>query len=110
MKNNILELRQFIEKSKAVLVYFSANNCSVCQVLMPKIKSTFEKDFPKIEQVFINSSENIELSSSFEVFSNPTILIFFEGKEFYRLSRNVSVIQLVDNVKRPYEMLFKENN
>lgn len=103
------ELKQVIDSNKSVLVYFSAENCSVCEVLKPKIEKSFRKDLPKIKQIFINSELSKDITTNYNIFSNPTILIFFEGKEFYRVGRNISIQELIQNVKRPYEMLFKEN-
>ncbi len=108
MHKSLDELKQLIDNNRAVLVYFSATKCSVCEVLRPKIQNSFKKEFPNIKQIYINSDTSKEITSNYGIFSFPTILIFFECKEFFRVSRNLSVNEFIKNVKRPYELLFKE--
>ena len=109
MPKSLDELKQLIRNEKAVLVYFSAINCSVCEVLKPKIQSSFKKEFPKIKQIFISSDTSKEITSNYGIFSFPTVLVFFEEKEFFRVSRNISIDEFTKNVKRPYELLFKDD-
>jgi thioredoxin 1 len=102
----IEELNKQIKSNEALLVYFSGENCSVCQVLKPKIFEAFFTKYPKINQLEIDIQNNLELSRHFGVFAMPTILIFFDGQEFQRKERNISVEGFIDDVKRPYEMFF----
>jgi len=101
-KENILE----VLNNKAVLLYFNADNCSICKVLKPKLEDKISKIFPKISFCEINSNENLELVSNFGVFSFPTILVFFEGKEFKRYGRNISLDIFEKEIQRLYEMVF----
>ena len=109
MSDSLDNLKQLVVSTKAVLVYFSAPNCSVCDVLKPKIQSTFDEKFPNIQQIYIHSETSKEITSNYGIFSFPTVLVFFEGKEFFRLGRNLSLANLAKDVNRPYTMLFKEN-
>ncbi len=100
--NNINEI---IKKNLAVMVYFSAPNCSVCHALKPKLFEAIDvnfKDF-KIESVDISEEENIALY--FGVLTIPTVLIFLDGKEFLRKSRHMSVREIIKEIKRPYEIM-----
>ena len=38
---------------------------------------------------------------------NQTILIFFEGREHARLSRNIGMPQVKESIARPYRMVFE---
>jgi thioredoxin-like negative regulator of GroEL len=98
-------LQEVIKKEVGVLVYFSTPTCNVCHALKPKISQEFEENFPKIKQVFIDSSLTPEIPAHFNVFSVPTILVFLDSKEFARESRNVSVPVLVNNIQRVYKIL-----
>jgi len=109
MCNNPNELKQLIDNNKAVLVYFSAPACSVCTALKPKIQYALTHDFPNIKQIFFDEPTSKEITSSYGIFSFPTVLVFFEGKEFFRESRNISVLKLTNDIRRVYEMLFKED-
>ena len=98
-------LQELISKEIGVLVYFSTPTCNVCHALKPKISQEFEKNFPQIKQVFIDSSLTPKIPAHFNIFSVPTILVFLDGKEFARESRNVSVPALVGNIERVYKIL-----
>jgi len=109
MINSLDELKQQILDNKAVLVYFHAPKCSVCEVLKPKIQTTFTHVFPKLKQIFLQENTSKEITSNYGIFSFPTILIFFEEKEFFRVGRNVSMMQFQNDIQRVYQLLFKEN-
>ena len=86
--------------------YFGAINCGVCEVLRPKIEQEICQNFSKIKQIYVNSALNLDISSYFNIFSNPTILVFFENKEFNRYGRNISLNIFNQEIKRLYEMVF----
>ena len=100
------ELKQQIKSNEALLVYFSGEHCGVCKTLKPKIQSAFNATYPKIKQLEIKTEENIELARQFNVFALPTIIVYFDGAEFQRKERNISVDGFISDVKRPYELFF----
>lgn len=103
------DILEKIEKEKGVLLYFSGENCSVCEVLRPKLAEEFSKEFPKIEQIYLSSKDTPrDIYNHFGIFSFPTILIFLDGKEFFRKSRNLSLIEFIKEVQRPYNILLGE--
>jgi len=104
---NIEQLNEKIKSTSALLVYFSGTSCGVCKVLKPKITKAFNENYPKIKQIEINIEDNIELSRQFNIFAMPSILVFFDGNEFIRKERNISVDGLIDQVKRPYSLFFE---
>ncbi len=57
--------------------------------------------------VFVNSAVNPEIPAQFGIFSSPTLLVYFEGKEYQRLSKYVSISQLEETIERPYSMVFE---
>ncbi len=95
-----------IKNKPALLIYFSGVGCGVCASLQPKIKESFSHSYPLIEQYYLDIEEYKEIAVSFGVFSIPTILIFLDGKEFVRKSRNMSVVGLIEDLKRPYNLFF----
>jgi len=99
------ELEETIKSEIGVLLYFSTPTCNVCKALKPKIEEEFDKNFPLIKQYFIDSSIQPDIPASLNIFSVPTIVLFLDGREFLRESRNVSVSQFVDKTKRVYELL-----
>ena len=108
MRNDIKtieSLENLISEEVGVLVYFSTPTCNVCHALKPKIKAAFDTHFPKIKQLFIDSSKTPQIPSNLQIFSVPTILVYLDGKEFARESRNVSVSLLIQKIQRPYELM-----
>jgi len=102
----IEDVEQFIKTEDAVLLYFSGENCAVCKALMPKIQSSFIFHFPKIKQYFISANDYPAIAAHFSIFTIPSVLIYFEGKETRRQSRHISVDNLIQSTKRPYELFF----
>ena len=101
------EIRNKIATSPAVMLYFWGDNCAVCDALKPKIKELFNTKFPKVEQIYIDAKNNPEIAAAFSVFSIPTTIVFLDGKEFAREGRNLSIANLEEKIKRPYEIFFE---
>lgn len=107
---NIEELNNYIKLNDALLIYFSSENCGVCKVLKPKVKYAVDTKYPKIKQLEIKIEENMQLVRQLGIFSMPTILIYFDKQEFYRKERNISIQGLIEDIKKPYNMFFKDDN
>jgi len=100
------EFSNFITSYKAALVYFSKPTCNVCRVLKPKIYEMLENNFPQIEAAYINCESSKELAAQNKIFTVPVIIIYFEGKEFIRKTRNSNIAELKNELNRPYSLLF----
>lgn len=98
--SNLQSLQDSINKGTPVLVYFSGEDCSVCQVLKPKVEAAVLDNYPKFKLFEVKTETNKPLASHFMVFTIPTILIFFDSKEFIRVGRNISITQLIQELKR----------
>jgi len=99
------ELNDIINQELGVLLYFSGENCNVCHALRPKFKKEFDTNFPKLKQIYIDAHQNPEISAYYQVFSVPTMIVFMDRREFAREGRAVSLHQLVEKLKRPYNMM-----
>lgn len=95
------------EKEKALLAYFSTDDCNVCKVLKPKVAELIKGEFPNIKLVYIKSDKLPEAAAQNSVFAAPTILVFFEGREYIRKSRNIGINELRHEIERPYLMVFE---
>jgi len=102
------EIEKIIEEEPGVLLYFSGENCNVCHALRPKYHELFDREFPKVRQIYLDAHENPELSARFQVFSIPTAIVFLGGKEFAREGRAVSFHALAEKLRRPYTILTEE--
>lgn len=102
----IADFKDYLTKHRAVCFYLSTPGCNVCKVLKPKIIEMLENDFPEINFCYVDLSEAKEISGQLSVFAVPTILVYFEGKETIRSSRNVHLIELREQIDRYYKMIF----
>ena len=99
------KIEDLLKNEIGVVLYFSTETCNVCKALKPKIKISFKNNFPDIKMEYIDCEKTPEISAHFGVFSVPTILVFLQGKEFARESRNVSVELLTEKIQRPYKIM-----
>ncbi len=96
----------YIESQSATLIYFSNDSCNVCKVLKPKVKEMLESEFPKMKFYYVDTNAFPEIAAQNRVFTIPTILIFFDGKESIRKSRYIGIEELRKEIERPYEIIF----
>jgi thioredoxin-like negative regulator of GroEL len=100
------DLKEFISTNDAVMVYFSGEFCGVCKVLQPKIKDAFTKHYPNIKQLYIDADSFKQTAVALNIFAVPTIVVYLDGKEFARKSRNLSVDRFIQELQRPYGLFF----
>jgi thioredoxin 1 len=105
---NLEALQELMSEKRGLVLYFSNDMCSVCRVLKPKVEDLLADQFPEMELRYIDTDKSPLLSGQYSVFTIPTILIFFDGKEQARLSRNISLHQLTETIARPYSLIFGE--
>lgn len=96
-----------LDSESAVLVYFSHERCNVCKVLKPKVAELLHQNFPKIKQLYCNTELSPEIAGAHSVFAVPTLLIYFEGRETFRFSRNIGLGELEAALERPYKLYFQ---
>ena len=102
----VQELSNQVANAKGIVLYFKNNQCPPCQILRPKVESLIAEKFPTIDFKIIDAVENPLLSSVYNVFGNPTILVFFEGKEYIRKSKYIAISELEQEINRLYQMVF----
>jgi thioredoxin-like negative regulator of GroEL len=97
-----------LKEEPALLAYFSTNACNVCKVLKPKVAELVQSEFPNMKLAYIPSDVLPDVAAQNQVFAAPTILIFFEGREYIRKSRSIGISELQREIDRPYSMVFSE--
>ena len=102
------QVKQKIGDQPAVLIYFYHDQCAPCQSLRPKVVELVCDSYPKIMIYFINSEKHPDIAAEYNSFSNPTLILFFEGKEHRRMSKYVAIPQLSEEIRKPYFLLFEE--
>jgi thioredoxin-like negative regulator of GroEL len=102
----IHDIENLIAAKTAVLVYFYNDACVPCKILRPKVQEMIETHFPKMEFMLVNTEKCSGTAAQLGVFASPTLLVFFEGKEYIRESKNISISELHDKIERIYGMVF----
>jgi thiol-disulfide isomerase/thioredoxin len=108
MQNEITTLAEFHEIVKsniAAVFYMSTPDCNVCKVLKPKLIEFLADKFSKIKLIYVNIAEAKELAAQKNVFTVPTILFYFDGKEYIRKARFVNFDELESEIERYYRLL-----
>ena len=104
--SSVQEVRAKVDSQPAVLIYFKNDNCAPCLVLRPKVKELIAASFPKVEMIVVDTVKQPEFAGEFQVYANPTLLVFFDGKEYIRKSKFVAIPELKGEITRLYEMIF----
>lgn len=104
--NSVNDYNKFTSENSGALVYFSTPQCNVCKILKPKIKEFINLEFPKIKLGYIDCEVQKEVAAQNRVFIVPTIIVFFDDKEFLRKSRNINISEFRDEISRPYSLFF----
>ena len=100
------ELLNAVQDNDAALLYFSTAACNVCKVLKPKVAQLLDERFPKIRMFYVDTEQVPEAGGQFSVFAAPTLVVFFDRREFVRRSRNVGIEELASQLARPYDLMF----
>ena len=102
------EYTNFVKNNRASILYFSTDECNVCKVLKPKLEHFLTEKFPKIEARYINTLHMNKIAAENNVFTVPTIILFFEGKDYLRKSRNINFDEFEEDLKRLYSLFFDD--
>lgn len=102
----LIDIQNYTKENQAVLLYFYNDSCAPCKVLRPKVQELVESRFPEMKFILINAEQFPATASSYGVFASPTIIAFFEAKEYIRESKNISISELDDKISRIYNMIF----
>ncbi len=101
---SLAEVRALVAREPAVLAYFSTPDCRVCQALRPKVGELLAREFPRMAGVYVDCGALA--AGQYRVFSVPTLIVFFEGREWLRHGRSVGLADLRQAIGRPYQLLF----
>lgn len=95
-----------MEDNKPIAVLFSLETCSVCKPVHLQLDKVFRDKFNLINYQKINLDENKELKGKYMIFSVPTFILFFEGKEIVRVSGVFSISELIEKIDKVYNLIF----
>lgn len=104
---NYNQFIDLISQYDSVCFYLSAKDCNVCKILKAKIIDLLSNGFPKMYFCYIDVELSKEIAGQLSVLSVPTILVYFDGKEIIRISRNISLDDFRSQIKRYYQLKFE---
>ena len=100
-------LNTALNENDALLIYFNSSSCNVGEAVAPKIMNLIQEKFSKIKFYFVDRQLNPEIAAAHSVFVEPTVLVFFAGKETVRKSRLFSIDEIEMVIERPYSIIFE---
>ncbi len=103
---NLQEFEQLVADKPALLAWFSTPECNVCKVLKPKVMELILAEFPEISLVYVETNHQPEIAAQNRIFAVPTLVVYFNGKEFLRKSRSFGLDELRQALQRPYNLMF----
>lgn len=93
------EYQQFLDTNEYCGVYYSSEQCGVCNTMKPKIFSIYQEVGMPIRELSLNKFR--ELAAQQLILNSPTIILYEKGKEILRdsgfidlrkISRNLNLI------------------
>jgi thioredoxin-like negative regulator of GroEL len=95
------EFEKMVEDNELVLAYISQPQCSVCVSLLPKVENLMV-GYPKIKLVYIDARAVPSAAGQLSVFTIPTVLMFVQGKEYFRLVRTFGITEIEERIEKIY--------
>ncbi len=90
---NIKDIEQVLAESPLCLFFIKAPDCGVCNVMLEKVGKLADR-FPSMSSFYTDIREEPLIAGRFLVFSGPTVLLLYEGKEIYRGSGFINMEEL----------------
>lgn len=102
------ELDSLKQSETAILVLFGGKQCQVCQSIKPKLVELMQQHYPKVKLVYVDCHVITNVCSQNGVLSLPTLQVFFTGQRFIEEVRTFSLQKLMQDLARPYKMVFDQ--
>ena len=93
--------KEVLNSNVPVIIDFYADWCGPCKMMSPIVDEIAEEVGDRIKVGKINTDENMNLSSKFEIMSIPTILIIKNGnveKSFIGVTDKETIINEINNI------------
>lgn len=97
------EIEEFLQGPDFRLVYFASETCSVCKHMREEVSEKYgHKENMDLGLVMIDDIP--EARGAYQVFSAPTIQVYFVGQQIYEASRFLRLEELDSIMKRIEEL------
>ena len=91
--SHIDRIAEAIADYRLCLFYIKAPDCGVCNVMLDKVGRMAE-NHPQLHAFYTDIIEEPLIAGRFLVYSGPTVLLLFDGKEVYRASGFIDIVEL----------------
>ena len=98
---------RILDESPALLAFFHAPGCGICDVLKPKLQAFLVREFPRMQWAAIDIAKTPAIAARLQVHTVPTAILYFEGREHQRFSHAFGLKELGAAIRRPYALLFE---
>lgn len=86
------ELMDTINTQTFFLLYTTSPNCSVCHADYPRVKAI--ADAAGVMSYTVDVSQVPLITGQLNLFSSPTVMLYYEGKEIHRQARIIDFEEL----------------
>lgn len=98
-------LDKLLKTNDMILLYFGTDFCNVCHAIKPKLREILE-NYPKIKCIYIEVDKLPIISTSYNIFTIPAIILFINGRETIRKARFINLQEMEKNISRLYELYY----
>jgi len=102
------ELESLKQSQDALLILFGGKECNVCHSIKPKLIELMAENYPKVTLVYVDCHVVTDICSQNGVFTLPTLQVFFTGQRFIEEVRSFSLQKVMQDIERPYSMVFAD--
>lgn len=90
---DIHDIVQTLADHRLCLFYIKAPDCGVCNVMLDKVEQLAD-NHPSLCSFYTDITEEPLIAGHFLVYSGPTVLLILDGKEIYRGSGFINLVEL----------------
>lgn len=101
---SLQSVSETVSKHETVVLYFAAPSCQVCHALKPKLLGAIRSEFPGFVLESVDCEATPDIPAQYSVFTVPAVLVFIGGKEILRRSRHISMADVIESIRRPYDI------
>ena len=95
---------EHLKATGAVFILFGGAHCRVCHALRPQLEALLDRDFPKMQGVYVDCAASSALCAQHGVYSLPVVQAYIEGMKVVEAARAFGMQQLKQQLVRPYAL------
>ncbi len=96
---NIIDIEQTTITHRLCLFFIKSPDCGVCNVMLDKVRGMAE-NHSKLETFYTDIIEEPLIAGRFLVYSGPTVFLLLDGREVYRASGFIYIVELERRVNQ----------